>query len=175
MYTNTALKHYRKSPVHRTQKCGSHAAQLIILSHGGCRREGISGAWGPRDGWSGVHSAVWKRLVRSSLLSNLFSPAAKEPISSSFSFQISQHAMALRLRTVYLEKLRKIVCIIRAGTRAAVEGFLRRSPGLAADASSKAPPPARGAPSQGREQRRSAAGLQELPPPTSLASSLSNN
>lgn len=75
-----------------------------------------------------VQSAVWKRLVRPSLLSNLFSPAAKEPISSGFSFQISQHAMARRLRTVYLEKPRKIVCIIRAGTRAAVEGVLRKEP-----------------------------------------------
>lgn len=81
-------------------------------------------------------------LLRPGLSSNLFSPAAKETISGGFSFQISQHAMACRLHTVYLEKPRKIVCIIRVGTRAALEGVLHRRSGLAADASSKVPPPA---------------------------------
>lgn len=90
---------------------------------------------------------MWKRLVRPSLFSNPFSPAAKEPISGGFSFQTSQHAVARRLCTVYLEKLRKIVCIIRVGTRAALEEVLHRRPRLAADASSKAPPLSRGAPS----------------------------
>lgn len=110
---------------------------------------GINGGWGPRNGWCEVHSTVWKRLARPSLLSNLFSPAAKEPISSSFSFQISQHAMARRLCTVYLENPRKIVCIIRVGTRAALEGVLHNGPGLAADASSKATSPTRGEDGQG--------------------------
>lgn len=81
-------------------------------------------------------------LLRPCLSSNLFSPAAKEPISGGFLFQISQHAMARRLHTVYLEKPRKLVCIIRVGTRAALEGVLCRRSGLAADASSKVPPPA---------------------------------
>lgn len=149
MYTTTALKHCLQETCAQDSEMWLSYSPANILSHGGCRQEGMSRAWGPRDGWSRVHSAVWKRLVRPSLLSNLFSPAAKEPISSGFSFQISQHAMARRLHTVYLEKPRKIVCIIRVGTRAAVEGLLRRSPGLAAVASSKAPPPARGAPGLG--------------------------
>lgn len=87
--------------------------------------------------WSGRQQG----LVRAGLLSNPFSPKAKEPISSSFSFQVSQHAMPCRLHTVYLEKLRKIVCIIRVGPRPALEGVLRRGPRLVADASSEAPPP----------------------------------
>lgn len=64
--------------------------------------------------------------------------------------------MARRLHTVYLEKPSKIVCIIRAGTRAALEGVLHRRPRLAADASSRAsthPRSARLGPKSNRSQR----------------------
>ena len=103
-------------------------------------------------------------MVRPSLLSNPFSPAAKEPISGRFSFQISQHATAGKPHTVYLEKPSKIVCIIRAGTRAALEGVLRRRPRFAADARSRAPPPAPGAPGWGPRTTEASgpAGLQGL-------------
>ena len=72
--------------------------------------------------------------------------------------------MARRLHTVYLEKPSKIVCIIRAGTRAALEGVLHRGPRLAADASSRASPLAPGAPGWGPRttEANGLAGLQGL-------------
>lgn len=86
-----------------------------------------------------------------------------------FLFQISQHAMARRLRTVYLEKQSKIVCIIRAGTRAALEGVLRRRLRLAADASSRAPLPSPGAPGWGpRTTEASGASWAAGPPQRTL-------
>lgn len=149
VYTTTPLKPCLQQPCLQDSELWFSCNPANHSVTWGLQAGGHQGGWGPRHGWCGVHSMVWKRLVRPSLLSNLFSPAAKEPISSGFSFQISQHAMARRLHTVYLEKARKIVCIIRAGTRAALEGVLRRSPGLAADASSKSPPPSREAPGWG--------------------------